>query len=137
VIANLRNKGKTVFLTTHYMEEAEHLADHIAIIHKGKIIAEGSLQELLNKYGEKTTLYIKNCHSEEAHQLLEEKGFEVHSSGNGDITVKIDYKEKVLEVLSELRHEAIEYDGLDIRGSNLEEVFLRLTGARLMEEVEP
>jgi ABC-2 type transport system ATP-binding protein len=136
VIANLRNKGKTVFLTTHYMEEAEHLADHIAIIHKGKIIAEGSLQELLSRYGEKTTLFIKNCQSHEAQRHLEEKGFEVHSKGNGDITVKIDYKEKVLEVLSELRHECIEYDGVDIRGSNLEEVFLRLTGARLTEEVE-
>jgi ABC-2 type transport system ATP-binding protein len=136
VIANLRNKGKTVFLTTHYMEEAEHLADHIAIIHKGKIIAEGSLQELINKHGEKTTLYIRNCRSDEARQMLEDKGFEVHSGGNGDLQVKIDYKEKVLEVLSELRHECIEYDGLDIRGSNLEEVFLRLTGARLMEEVE-
>ena len=137
VIANLRNKGKTVFLTTHYMEEAEHLADHIAIIHKGKIIAEGTLQELLTKYGEKTTLYIKNCHSEDAKQVLEEKGFEVNSSGNSDLMVKIDYKEKVLEVLSELRHECIEYDGVDIRGSNLEEVFLRLTGARLTEEEEP
>jgi len=81
-------------------------------------------------------LFIKNCQSDEARQLLEDKGFEVHSSGNGDITVKIDYKEKVLEVLSELRHECIEYDGVDIRGSNLEEVFLRLTGARLTEEVE-
>ena len=40
VIAGLKKRGKTVFLTTHYMEEAEHLADHIAIIHKGKIIAE-------------------------------------------------------------------------------------------------
>jgi ABC-2 type transport system ATP-binding protein len=136
VIANLRNKGKTVFLTTHYMEEAEHLADHIAIIHKGKIIAEGSLQELITRYGEKTTLSIKNCQSHDAQRHLEEKGFEVHSSGNGDITVKIEYKEKVLEVLSELRHECIEYDGVDIRGSNLEEVFLRLTGARLTEEVE-
>lgn len=136
VIANLRNKGKTVFLTTHYMEEAEHLADHIAIIHKGKIIAEGSLQELITRYGEKTTLYIKNCQSDEAKHHLEERGFDVHSSGNGDITVKIDYKENVLEVLSELRHECIEYDGVDIRGSNLEEVFLRLTGARLTEEAE-
>ncbi len=136
VIADLRNKGKTVFLTTHYMEEAEHLADHIAIIHKGKIIAEGSLQELLSRYGEKTTLYIKNCKSDDAKHHLEEKGFDVHLSGDGDITVKIEYKEKVLEVLSELRHECIEYDGVDIRGSNLEEVFLRLTGARLTEEAE-
>ncbi|MBN1280325.1 MAG: ABC transporter ATP-binding protein [Candidatus Thermoplasmatota archaeon] len=137
VIANLRKRGKTVFLTTHYMEEAEHLADHIAIIHKGKIIAEGSLQELIERYGEKTTLFIKSCQSPDALQLLEEQGFEVHSQGNGDLTVKIDYKEKVLEVLAQLRHDCIEYDGVDIRRSNLEEVFLRLTGARLTEEAEP
>jgi ABC-2 type transport system ATP-binding protein len=59
VIAGLRNRGKTVFLTTHYMEEAEYLADHIAIIHKGNIIAEGSLEELISKYGEGSILRIK------------------------------------------------------------------------------
>ncbi len=134
VIANLRDKGKTVFLTTHYMEEAEYLADHIAIIHKGKIIAEGSLEELIEKYGEKTTLYIKNCSGAETQQMLQDKGFEVVPQGNGDLAVKIDYKEKVLEVLSHLRHDCIEYDGVDIRRSNLEEVFLKLTGSRLTEE---
>ena len=47
-IMNLnKEKGLTVFFTTHYMEEAEYLADHIEIIHKGKIIAEGSLEELI------------------------------------------------------------------------------------------
>ncbi|MEM4259024.1 MAG: ABC transporter ATP-binding protein [Candidatus Thermoplasmatota archaeon] len=134
VIANLRDQGKTVFLTTHYMDEAEYLADHIAIIHKGKIIAEGSLEELIERYGDKTTLYIKNCTNAATQKILEEKGFEVTPTGNGDLAVKIEYKEKVLEVLSELRHECIEYDGVDIRRSNLEEVFLKLTGSRLTEE---
>lgn len=134
VIANLRNKGKTVFLTTHYMEEAEYLADHIAIIHKGRIIAEGSLEELIDKYGTGSVLHINKCKSENALKTLRSNGFNVTSENNGDISIRIDYKERVLEVLSILRYEGIEYDEIDIRRSNLEEVFLHLTGSKLSEE---
>jgi ABC-2 type transport system ATP-binding protein len=134
VIAGLRDRGQTVFLTTHYMEEAEYLADHVAIIHKGNIIAEGSVEELIKKYGEGSILDIKNCKTKDAVNILIENGFKAKSAGNGDIAVKIEYKDKVLEILSVLRHEAIDYDALDIRRSNLEEVFLHLTGAKLSEE---
>ncbi len=134
VIANLRNRGKTIFLTTHYMEEAEYLADSITIIHKGNIIAHGSLEELINKYGKGHILHIKNCKTKEAANILIDNGFNAKKEHNGDIAVKIDYKEQVLEILSILHHEAIDYDSIDIIRSNLEEVFLRLTGAHLSEE---
>lgn len=134
VIASLRDKGKTVFLTTHYMEEAEYLADHIAIIHKGNIIAEGSLDELINKYGQESILHIKNCTTKDVADMLKERDFEARLRGNGDIAVKIDNKDRVLEVLSILRYECAEYDSIDIRRSNLEEVFLHLTGSKLTEE---
>jgi ABC-2 type transport system ATP-binding protein len=134
VISDLRNKGKTVFLTTHYMEEAEYLADHIAIIHKGKIIAEGSLLDLIEKYGGKTTLYIKNIQNSEIIEKLRQKRFHIATVGNKDLMIKIDHHDRLLDVLSEFRHECVEYEGIDIRRSNLEEVFLRLTGARLTEE---
>jgi len=133
VIAGLRDKGKTIFLTTHYMEEAEYLADHIAIIHKGKIIAEGSLEELINKYGDGSILRIKNCTSKDTINILKQRGFEAFNEGNGDIAVKIQFKERVLEILSILKNECIEYAGVDIRRSNLEEIFLKLTGAKLRE----
>ncbi|MCK4365842.1 MAG: ABC transporter ATP-binding protein [Thermoplasmatales archaeon] len=136
VIANLRDRGKTVFLTTHYMEEAEYLADHIAIIHKGKIIAEGSLDELINKYGDESILRIKNCSSKNAVDVLKENGFEAKTEGNSDIAVRIEFKERVLEVLSILKHECIDYDNIDIRRSNLEEIFLKITGAKLSEADE-
>ncbi|MBU1941703.1 MAG: ATP-binding cassette domain-containing protein [Candidatus Thermoplasmatota archaeon] len=127
VIANLRNRGKTVFLTTHYMEEAEYLADHIAIIHKGNIIAEGSLDDLISRYGKGNVLRIRNCSTQDAIETLRINGFDVISEGNGDIAIPINYKERVLEILSQLRHDCIEYDSIDIRRSNLEEVFLTLT----------
>jgi ABC-2 type transport system ATP-binding protein len=136
VIAGLKRKGKTVFLTTHYMEEAEFLADHIAVIHLGKIIAEGTLDELIRRYGKSSVMHIKNCaDAPDVVEMLKQEGFnEVTTQGNGDIAVKIDYKERVLEILSHLRHDCIEYDSVDIRRSNLEEVFLTLTGAKLSEE---
>ena len=133
VIANLRDLGKTVFLTTHYMEEAEYLADHIAIIFKGRIIAEGSLDELIDKYGEGSILRIKNCKTKEIIPILNENGYETYRENNGDIAVKISYKDKILEVLSILKHECVEYESIDIRRSNLEEIFLKLTGAKLSE----
>jgi ABC-2 type transport system ATP-binding protein len=133
VIAGLRNRGKTIFLTTHYMEEAQYLADHIAIIHKGKIIAEGSLEELISRYGKGTTLHIKKCRDYNAIELLRQRGFNARREGNGDIAVKIDHRERVLEVLSQLRHGCIEYDSVDIHRPNLEEIFLQLTGAKLTE----
>jgi ABC-2 type transport system ATP-binding protein len=136
VIAGLRDRGKTVFLTTHYMEEAEYLADHIAIIHKGKIIAEGSLEELIKKHGDESILRIKNCSSKNVIEVLKENGFEAHTEANSDIAVKIDYKERVLDVLSILRHECIDYENIDIRRSNLEEIFLKITGAKLSEADE-
>jgi ABC-2 type transport system ATP-binding protein len=133
VIANLRNKGKTIFLTTHYMEEAEYLADRIVIIHKGKIIAEGTLEELISKYGDENILRIKDCKSKEIINIFRENDFETKSEGNGDIAIKIKYKEQILEVLSILKHECVDYNTIDIRRSNLEEIFLKLTGATLRE----
>ncbi|MEM3880872.1 MAG: ABC transporter ATP-binding protein [Candidatus Bathyarchaeia archaeon] len=59
VIANLKRLGKTVFLTTHYMEEAQVLADRVAIINKGKIAAIGAPQELISQHGGLKILKIR------------------------------------------------------------------------------
>jgi ABC-2 type transport system ATP-binding protein len=134
VISGLRDRGKTVFLTTHYMEEAEYLADYISIIHKGKIIAEGTLDELIKKHGRENLLRIKNCSSNNAVEILKKNSYDANTEGNGDITIKIDFKERVLDVLSILKHECIEYENIDIRRSNLEEIFLKITGAKLSED---
>jgi len=130
-IADLRNRGKTIFLTTHYMEEAEFLADHIAIIHKGSIIAEGTLEELMKQYGKSSMLHIRNCNHPQIVQLLNKKGFNATKKDKGTISINIEYTDKILEILSWLRHECIEFGEIDIRRPNLEEIFLHLTGAKL------
>ncbi len=56
VIANLRSLGKTVLLTTHYMDEAQHLADRVIVISRGKIVAEGTPETLRSNFAAKSTI---------------------------------------------------------------------------------
>ena len=135
-ISGLKERGKTVFLTTHYMEEAEYLADRIAIIHRGRIVAEGTLDELLQQYGRQSTLLIKGCGAAEAAGALNEAGYDVRESNNveGEIEVKLSEKDAVVDILFLLKEKGIYYREVDIRHSDLEDVFLNLTGAKLKEE---
>ena len=61
LIKKLKQEGKTIFLTTHYMEEAQELSDRILIIIEGKIVASGSPSELIENYGGNKSIILKNC----------------------------------------------------------------------------
>jgi len=86
MIKNLKKQEKTIFLTTHYMEEAEELADNIAIINRGRIIAEGSPAELTSRYGGEKKLMLKL--PENTHDMLSESGIE-YATEKGWIIVRI------------------------------------------------
>ncbi|MCL1863160.1 MAG: ABC transporter ATP-binding protein [Defluviitaleaceae bacterium] len=77
-IKDLVSQGTTVFLTTQYLEEAEYLADNIAILHEGKIIAEGTPRDLKNKMPKRgATLDFKNAATAEAAmKILKENGID-------------------------------------------------------------
>jgi len=132
-IAGLKTEGKTIFLTTHYMEEAESLADHIAIIHKGNIVAEGSLDELIQQYGGNSTLVIKGCKIDAVIEALSQKGYDEVSGNNGDVQVKLAKKDAVIDILFHLREKELYYREVDIKHSDLEDVFLNLTGSKLKD----
>ncbi|MEA2053978.1 MAG: ABC transporter ATP-binding protein [Candidatus Thermoplasmatota archaeon] len=133
-IAGLKKHGKTVFLTTHYMEEAEYLADSIAIIHKGRIVAEGTLDELLQGYGGRSVLLVKGCKTKEVMEALHKTGYRETSSANGNVEVKLSKRDAVMDILFYLREKDLYYREVDIKHSDLEDVFLNLTGATLKEE---
>jgi ABC-2 type transport system ATP-binding protein len=129
VIANLKKLGKTVFLTTHYMEEAQVLADRIAIMDKGKIIAIGSPQELIDKFGGLKVLIIRKADK----GLGDELGakFEhVTLDSNGDIHVKIDNTDELYRIMSFLTEKKAE-PNIEIQTPTLEDVFLKITGSKI------
>ena len=132
VLLGLKKKGTTVFLTTHYMEEAELLADTVAIISKGKIIAMGSPGELIEGNANYLVLTLQFA-DENAFEIVRKMGFEpVHDSHN-NIKVRVEHADDVQEMLNAIKDAGTSLHSLDVRKPNLEEVFLKLTGEALRE----
>ncbi|GBC70178.1 Daunorubicin/doxorubicin resistance ATP-binding protein DrrA [archaeon HR01] len=131
LIRELRRSGVTVVLTTHYMEEAERLSDHVAIIVNGRIAAEGEVKNLISRYGGRTTLVFDDI-DEEARQHLVDRGFNVEALSGGRSVVRVEGEHEVFEVISYLR--SLGYEGYPlIRRGGLEDVFLSVIGSKLSE----
>jgi len=133
VLQGLKEKGKTVFLTTHYMEEAELLADTVAIISKGEIIAMGSPDELIENNANYQILTLKSV-DEKVFEIVQKMGFEPVRSNHKDIRIRVEHSDDVLKTLNAIKDTGAVYLGLDVRKPNLEEVFLKLTGEALRED---
>jgi ABC-2 type transport system ATP-binding protein len=132
VLLGLKKKGKTVFLTTHYMEEAELLADTVAIISKGKIIARGSPSELIESNANYLALTLKPVDGK-AFEVVRGMGFDPVLDNRNNITVRVEHTYDVQKILSAIKDAGALYLSLDVRKPNLEEVFLKLTGEALRE----
>ncbi len=126
-IEGLRSQGKTIFLTTHYMEEAEHLADSIAIIHKGKIIATGTTEELIRRHGGGDYVVIRKCSPEN----IEGLGITIAKVQDNSVYIPVSDPDTITRIFGMIKEKQIECQGFEVRRSNLEEVFLNLTGASL------
>ena len=135
VVEQLKRKGKTVFLTTHYMDEAEFLADTVSIIDHGKIIASGTPGQLVDSHGGRKTLVIRGA-GEEGMKLLPESvpKAELHSAG--DIHIPINNGADISRILISLGGTELAKNEIEVRRPNLDNVFLNLTGRRVTEEGE-
>jgi ABC-2 type transport system ATP-binding protein len=130
VLQGLKQRGKTVLLTTHYMEEAELLADTVAIISRGQLIALGSPGELIEANANYQFLTLRSV-DETAVEIVRAQGFEPVLDHHRDLRVKVVHTEGVQQILSAIKAGGAHYRGLDLRKPNLEEVFLKLTGETL------
>ncbi len=130
VLQGLKMEGKTVLLTTHYMEEAELLADTVAIISRGKTIAMGSPGDLIENNANYQLLTLQSA-DEKALEIIRKTGFEPVINNQKNIGVKVEHIHDVQKILSAIKDAGVLYRGLDVRKPNLEEVFLKLTGEAL------
>jgi ABC-2 type transport system ATP-binding protein len=133
VLLGLKKKGKTVFLTTHYMEEAEFLADTVAIISKGKIIAMGSPEALIESNANYLVLTLKPV-DEKAIEIVRKMAFEPVHDNHKDIKVRVEHMDDVQKILNTIKDAGASLLSLDVRKPNLEEVFLKLTGEALRKD---
>ena len=135
-VKQLNRQGATVLYTTHYMEEAQELSNHIAIMDHGKLIAYGTHAELVDIVGEmdRITLGI-NTESDKVigtWQTIE--GVHEFSAEDGTIELLVDDSNLVLPRLFEAATQAnVRITSVDIQEPNLEAVFLHLTGRALRD----
>lgn len=132
-IEDLAKKGVTILLTTQYLEEADYLADNIAVIDHGRIIALGTPGELKSKIGGDMIEVRLSDHSrvDEAAELIRKygSGDTIVEQESGRVVVPVDRGPSVLtDIVRELDKSKLSIDDLNYRRPSLDEVFLTLTG---------
>jgi ABC-2 type transport system ATP-binding protein len=136
LIGELRQQGRTVVLTTHYIEEAEHLCDRVLMIRRGQIVADGTPFELLGQSTESSTIWIAVDGEMDPAPLLAagvqplgQQG-EHHKFSTGNPTATI------LALGDMLRSQGLELLDLRLKRPTLEDVYLELMGSDLEDEAE-
>jgi ABC-2 type transport system ATP-binding protein len=127
IILDFHKKGRTIVLTTHYIEEAENLCHQVGIIEHGKLISIGSPRALVKQLNGLSTIILSSNHSLDA---LKTFSNEIESQYKKN-TIKIETKD-IINTLSSLidliKKHNISIDELNIKHPNLEDLFLELTG---------
>ncbi len=126
IIEQIKEDGKTIILTTHSMEEAEYLCDVVAIMDRGKIIAMDSPNNLINTFCRTSSIVLPVS----ATPLTPEKIPFPWKQHNSKIEIQVD---NINEGLSRLMNLDVDLTEITVRSSNLEDVFLHLTGRQLRE----
>lgn len=137
VISGLAAEGRTVILSTHYMEEAEALADRVAVIDHGRIVAVDTPTRLMDRHGSGTTVRFITDRPVEAAALAVLSGVSgVASQVNGHAThtLEVEAADLAVPALYEWSSRAgVAITDLSIHRSTLEDVFLNITGRRLRD----
>jgi ABC-2 type transport system ATP-binding protein len=129
VIAGLRRLGKTVFLTTHYMDEAEHLADRIMVLSAGRIVAEGTPQTLGGRDRMTTTIRFTLPDHVHARDLPPGLGPLTEPGPGGSTILRSDSPLAHVQMLGNWAlGRGLDLPDLDVHRPTLEEVYLSLTG---------
>jgi lipooligosaccharide transport system ATP-binding protein len=131
-LRRLTAEGKTLILTTHYMEEAARLCDRLAIMEGGLIIAEGTPGALVEEHVSPEVLELRTDHGslEELLPIVEAASDAVERTGEDRLLA---YTEDAGALLENVRSSGVGIENTVYRQAGLEDVFLRLTGRRLVE----
>jgi ABC-2 type transport system ATP-binding protein len=134
VIRGLKEKGKTIVLTTHYLDEAQVLSDRVAIVDHGHIVAMGTSDEIIREHGSGERLEIRGSR-ELADQIQENTKLKV-AFNNGEISIKMDQKTDALTALEAAENSGMEWGDIRTRRDSLDDVFVKLVSGIVDERGE-
>jgi ABC-2 type transport system ATP-binding protein len=124
IVKGLTGLGKTVFLTTHFMDEAQYLAQRVAVIARGEIVAEGPPATLAGRDQMKARVSFRVATAQDLPSLGQEP------DGDGGWEIKVDDPIKVLHELTGWALDSdVRFEALDVSRPSLEDVYLEITGA--------
>jgi len=135
-VKSFNQQGVTILYTTHYMEEAQELSDHIAIMDHGEVIARGTHQELVEIVGEQDRIELQLSHEPEGFiaRWKEIEGISQITTEDGHLTILAEDSNLVLPRLFETAtREGVRVTSVEIQEPNLETVFLHMTGRGLRD----
>lgn len=134
-VKEINREGTTIFLTTHYMDEADQLSDRISIIDHGKIVVTGSPWELKNALGQ-DLIYLETSDNWSASDLLKKlesvKGVREKSKGIV-IMVNVDGTHLLPEIMDKLRNGGIKIRAVNLKKPSMDDVFVHYTGRELRD----
>ncbi len=135
IILNLKSRGRTVILTTHYMDEAEELCDRVAIIDRGKILVEDSPDALIARLGGSHFVELTAVPPPPRAALEQVAGVTEVREKDGRSSIIVQELHATLPALLHvLQQNGCALQGLSIRNSTLDDVFLNLTGHTLRDD---
>jgi ABC-2 type transport system ATP-binding protein len=137
-IRKLVKNGSTILLTTQYLDEADHLADQIMLIDHGRIIIDGTPNELKNSVGsESLNLTIDDNEKViDARKIVEKiLDVKVQQVEGRNLIAPMDNPDKLVKILTELNHAGIDLSAMHVQRPTLDDVFMALTGDLIEEEV--
>ncbi|MFD9864250.1 ABC transporter ATP-binding protein [Streptomyces alboflavus] len=127
LVRALREQGTTVLLTTHYLEEAENLADRLAILHEGRIAATGTVAEVVASQPARISFQLPEGYFPGDLPPLAEIGVTGHEVEGRTVRLRTDRLQQVATALLTWAHQnRVELGRLDVRAASLEEAFLQI-----------
>jgi ABC-2 type transport system ATP-binding protein len=127
MIEGLKALGKTVFLTTHYMDEAQHLADRVAILRDGRIVAQGRTEELGESLGRRTVIGFTLNNGLGVEEVRSRVSAPVQAAGSQVEIESAEPQADLYRLLSLAEERGAKLEDLEVRRPNLEDIFLDLT----------
>lgn len=137
IVRGLKNRGRTVLLTTHYMEEAERLCDRVAVVDHGKVIAQGTPHDLISRLGADHVVEfsVDDVEGLETQAISSLPAVRSMHLENGTWALTVSEVHVALPALLEyLRLQGRELSRLSTRHASLEDVFMSLTGRHLRDD---
>jgi ABC-2 type transport system ATP-binding protein len=126
VIKNLKRAGRSIVLTTHYLEEAEQLADRVAIMDHGLIIASGSPHEIEQRFGSQERIKVVGK-EKLADFIRKNSNFNVtYNDATNEIEILIQNKNDALTAMKLIEQSGLDWNDLSTERDNLEDIFLKL-----------